>query len=288
MATRLFVHCCIVSILLAGVAVPAIAQGARDLSEASEVRVYKNTDEADLKAYIYNPDDLASGERRGAILFFHGGGWRSGNPDQFAPHCALLASKGMIAITAEYRLTKKHGTPAWRCVEDAKSAMRWVRAHAADLGIDPDRIAVGGGSAGGHLAACIGLGIDGFDTDGEDSSVRVSGDAMVLFNPAVDIAQIPERYGWDGRNADASPLQLVKPGAPPAIVFHGTADTTVPHDQAVAFTEAMTDAGNQCRLESTEDAGHGFFNFGRGDGSAYTDTTRSMVDFLEEHGFLDD
>lgn len=257
-----------------------------DLSDASDVRVYKETAETDLNLYIYNPADLHADDSRGAILFFHGGGWRSGSPDQFAPHCRLLASKGMVAITAEYRLTGKHKTPAWRCVEDAKSAMRWVRAHAEALGIDPDRIAVGGGSAGGHLAACIGLNVPGFVTEGEDTDVRASADAMVLFNPALNIAELRNNYRWEGRNTEASPLQLVGEGAPPAIIFHGKADKTVSYDQAEAFENAMKSAGNDCRLMGFEGAEHGFFNFGRGDGSAYTATTTAMVSFLSDVGFM--
>lgn len=263
-----------------------LAAEGRDLGDASEVRVYKSTDEAELKLYIYNPSDHRADDARGAMIFFHGGGWRSGSPDQFAPHCRLLASQGMVAITAEYRLIQKHKTPAWRCVEDAKSAMRWVRSHAVALGIDPERIAVGGGSAGGHLAACIGLDVPGFDSEGEDTSVRASADAMVLFNPALNIADIPKNYRWEGRNTDASPLQLVAKGAPPTIIFHGKADQTVNYDQAEAFEQAMKSADNDCRLMGFEGAEHGFFNFGRGDGSAYTATTTAMVSFLSDLGFI--
>ena len=264
----------------------AFAQDGRNIRDATDVRVYKSTDEGELNLYIYNPTDHQADDSRGAILFFHGGGWRSGSPSQFAPHCRLLASNGMVAITADYRLIGTHKTPAWRCVEDALSAMRWVRAHAGDLGIDPNRIAVGGGSAGGHLAACIGLNISGFNAEDDDLSVSPAANAMVLFNPAVNIKEIGPRYGWDGRQVDASPLQLVKNGAPPAIIFHGTADQTVPYEHAVAFDEGLRAAGNSCRLVGVEGAGHGFFNFGRGDGSDYTATTTEMVKFLSELGFI--
>ncbi len=275
---------CVVSL---DVAQLAVAQEDSNLSDASRVEVYKTTEETKLRVFIYNPEKLSAGDERGAIVFFHGGGWRSGIPDQFAPHCRLLASKGMVAITAEYRLTKKHGTPAWRCLEDAKSAMRYVRSNAADLGIGPDRIAVGGGSAGGHLAACIGLDVAGFDAEGEDTSVPAFADAMVLFNPALNIAKLPDTYRWQGRNTKASPLQLVKTDAPPTLIFHGTADKTVRHTQAVGFEKAMVEAGNDCRLVSFEGAGHGFFFFGRGDGSAYEETTSAMVAFLENSGFIE-
>lgn len=264
----------------------AAAQKGRDLGDASEVYVYKKTNEAELRAFVYTPDDHDANATRPAIVFFHGGGWRSGSPSQFAPHCRLLASKGMVAVAVEYRLTRKHGVPAWKCLVDAKSAMRWVRAHAAELGIDPERIAVGGGSAGGHLAACIGLGVEDFDDERDDLSVSPAASAMVLFNPVLNLAKIPDRYGWHGKNLKASPQDLVKPGAPPAIIFHGTADTTVPYTQAEQFEKTMNEAGNDCRLVGFEGAGHGFFNYGRGDGSDYVETTKMMVDFLDELGYI--
>lgn len=286
MTRRLVQFQAIATLAIFAAAYSATAAEGRDLSDASRVLVYKSTEEVELKAHIYTPEDHSEADHRAAIIFFHGGGWRSGNPDQFAPHCRLLGSKGMVAITVAYRLTGKHDVPAWRCLEDAKSAMRWVRANAETLGIDANRIAAGGGSAGGHLAACVGLNVPGFDAENDDTSVPASADAMVLFNPALNIANVPDTYRWDGRNVKASPQQLVRSGAPPCIMFHGTADTTVRHTQAVTFEDAMTGAGNDCRLVSFEEAGHGFFNHGRGDGSAYEETTRLMVEFLDKLGYF--
>ena len=100
----------------------------------------------------YFPDDHRPGDKRAAVVFFFGGGWRGGSPGQFQHHCEYLASRGMVAMTADYRVLSRHKTKADKCAADAKSAVRWIRANAERLGVDPNRIAAGGGSAGGHVA----------------------------------------------------------------------------------------------------------------------------------------
>lgn len=200
-------------------------------------------------------------------------------------------------MTADYRVSSRHGTPAKACVADAKSAVRWIRANAKRLGVDQDRIAAGGGSAGGHIAACTGV-VPAFDEPGEDTSVSSVPNAMVLFNPAAVLAPVEgetpfdekrmaglkERMGTDPANL--SPYHQVKSGAPPTIIFHGQADTTVPFRTAQLFSEAMTAAGNRCKLVGFEGQPHGFFNFGRSKNRHYIETVRAMDTFLAELGFL--
>ncbi len=264
----------------------------------AQVEVYKTVGDVKLNIYLYSPEGHKASDKRAAIVFFFGGGWRSGSPAQFRPHCQYLASRGMVAMAADYRVLSRHGTKAAQCVADAKSAVRWIRANAGRLGVDPDRIAAGGGSAGGHIAACTGT-IEGFDEPGEDASISSVPNALVLFNPAVMLAPVegvrPLNPGRVGNLADRmgaepvaiSPYHHVEKGAPPAIIFHGTGDTTVPFKTAEAFTEAMTKAGNRCKLVAFEGQPHGFFNFGRGDGTAYVETVRAMDEFLAGLGFLE-
>ncbi|NQT40701.1 MAG: alpha/beta hydrolase [Planctomycetes bacterium] len=284
-------------LMLALVATAVDAQVAPRL-EGARVEVYKTVGDVKLRMFIYTPEDHKPDDSRAAIVFFFGGGWRGGSPGQFQHQCQYLASRGMVAMTADYRVSSRHGTAADRCVADAKSAVRWIRVHADRLGIDPKRVAAGGGSAGGHLAASTGT-IGGFEEKGEDTSISSVPNAMVLFNPAcvlapVDgealldsarVASLRKRMGTDPINL--SPYHHVTKGAPPTILFHGTIDTTVPFSTARLFTEAMTKAGNRCKLVPFERQGHGFFNYGRGDGSAYTKTVRAMDEFLGELGFLE-
>ena len=91
----------------------------------------------------------------------------------------------MVAICAEYRIKSKHGTTPFECVDDGKSAVRWIREHADDLGIDPNKIVAAGGSAGGHVAACTAV-INGYETNSENMDISSKPNALVLFNPVID------------------------------------------------------------------------------------------------------
>ena len=244
--------------------------------------VFKEFDKDPLELNVFLPDGWSAGDKRAAIVFFFGGGWVGGNPSQFFPQSKYLASRGMVAISAQYRTRGSHGTAPVHCVHDGKSAVRWLRGHAAELGIDPERIAAGGGSAGGHVAATTGV-ISGLDDPGDDTSVSSRPNALVLFNPATDVSQI-QRWGEDRERG--SPLQNVDPGDPPTIVFHGQADTTVPYRTAEAFCAAMVEAGNRCELVGYAGRPHGFFNYTRSR-TMYASTVWHMDRFLASLGFLD-
>lgn len=244
--------------------------------------VYKSFDKDPLELNVFLPDGWKASDQRPAIVFFFGGGWVGGTPTQFYPHSRYLASRGMVAISAQYRTRNSHGTSPLECVADGKSAVRWMREHAAELGIDPERVAAGGGSAGGHVAATTGV-IDGLEEDGEDMSVSSKPNALVLYNPATDLSGV-QRLG--DRALEISPLQHVSKGDPPTIVFHSRDDQTVPYESAVAFCEAMNGAGNQCELVSFDGRPHGFFNYARSR-VAYKTTVWHMDRFLASLGYLD-
>jgi acetyl esterase len=277
-----------VTFTLAAVAYPPQFDGAR-------AEIYKTVGETKLSLYIFEP---SSGRKtnRPAIVFFFGGGWTNGSPVQFEQHCRYLASRGMVAITADYRVDSRNHVKPTACVSDAKSALRWIRTNAARLGIDPQRIAAGGGSAGGHLAAAIAT-VPGFDEAGEDTKISAVPNACVLFNPALVLAPLEgvdskrfdervgaERMGTDPKNI--SPAHHVTKGTPPTIIFHGRADTTVAFATAEAYAAAMKKAGNRCELVGYDDEKHGFFNYGRGDGSSYYATVIATDRFLASLGWL--
>ena len=145
---------------------------------------------------------------------------------QFVPQSEYFASRGLVAISADYRIESKHKTTPDKAVEDARSAVRFVRANAAKLGIDPDKLIAGGGSAGGHLAACTAL-LDGFDA-ADDPKVSCKPNALVLYNPALNLTLLKDRPipGADGQDvAQAiSPTLYLTKSAPPAVIFFGTGD----------------------------------------------------------------
>jgi acetyl esterase len=266
--------------------------------DADRVETYKTVGDVRLNLWIYTPEGHKATDRRPAIVFFFGGGWRSGTPRQFEPHCEYLASRGMVAMAADYRVANRHGVKAKECVADAKSAVRWIRAHAEELGVDPERIAAGGGSAGGHLAASTAL-VPGFEDSTEDANVSSVPNSLVLFNPAVALAPIDGRSPLNpDRVADLearmgvapeklSPYHHVKPDAPPTIIFHGRNDTTVTYRSVEQFTEKMKQADNRCTLVGYDGQGHGFFNFGRGDNEMHRRTVRAMDEFLAGLGYLE-
>ena len=267
------------TILFALFSRPAFAEKP-PVPQPTEQVVFKTIGEVELRLHVFKPADWKAEDRRPAIVFFFGGGWVGGSPGQFYPHCRHLADLGMVAAAAEYRVASRHRTSPFECVKDGKSAVRWMRTHAAELGINPDRIAAGGGSAGGHVAACTGT-IPGLDEPGEDSSVSSRPIAMVLFNPVIDTG--PEGFGHrklGDKYMEISPVDNVTEETPPTIIFHGEADTTVPAANVRNFDGKMEAAGNRCEMVMFPGAKHGFFNFGRGDGTAYRDTVKAMDNFL--------
>jgi acetyl esterase len=261
------------------------------------VETYKTIGDVKLNLYIFNPAGHKATDKRPAIVFFFGGGWTNGSPGQFEQHCRHLASRGLVAITADYRVASRHQVKAVSCVADAKSAIRFVRKEAARLGVDPQKIAGGGGSAGGHLAACTGV-IPGLDESTEDASISSVPNALALFNPAVVLAPVEglreinserieslaSRMGVEPQKL--SPYHHVRPGAPPTILFHGQADTTVPFATAELFATAMTAAGNRCELKGYAGQPHGFFNYGRGGNEYYQQTLTALETFLDSLGYL--
>ena len=282
--------------LAAGVVPAVAAQPYPPKFEDARTETYKATGDTRLSLHVFEP---ATGPKvdRPAVVFFFGGSWKHGSPAQFEQHCRHLASRGVVAIAADYRVAERHGVKPVSCVADAKSAIRFVRTHATRLGIAPQRIAAAGGSAGGHLAAAAAL-VPGFDDPGEDSGTSSVPDALVLFNPPLVLAPLAgmepadftsrvsaERMGTDPKNL--SPAHHVRTGAPPTIIFHGKADTTVPYATAEAFTRAMIAADNRCELVGYPRESHGFFNFGRGDGANFRDTLARTDAFLVSLGWID-
>ena len=201
--------------------------------EGAIVETYQKMGQTELKVWIFKPADHKASDKRPAVVFFFGGGWKNGTPKQFEQHCRHLVKRGVVAMTADYRVSSRNKTKVMACVEDGKSAVRWIRRNAARLGVDPNRIVAGGGSAGGHVAACTGV-INGFEVGETQISSRPN--ALALFNPALVLATTPEMQLDAERTSTLeermgvvpeklSPWHHVKQRQPPTIIFHGKADT---------------------------------------------------------------
>ena len=282
---------------------PPIINGAEEIT-------YKTVDGIKLSLWVFKPENHKSTDTAPAIVFFFGGGWNSGSPSQFVNHCEYLAARGMVAIVADYRVKSRHDVTAKFCVADAKSAIRWVRKNASTLGVDGNKIAAGGGSAGGHLAAACAT-VPKFDEKNEDKSIPSKPNALILFNPALlidpthkmkkeldekifndnakrklekNITRMEKRLGTKPENL--SPYNNMTEKLPPTIIFHGTNDKTVPFVTAEMFTKKMHELGNKCTLVAYPGEGHGFFNYGNKSNALFVDFVYKMDEFLVSLGYL--
>ncbi len=226
-----------------------------------ETVTYKRVGNRELQLHIEKPGDWKSTDKRPAIVFFFGGGWVGGSATQFEKQSAYLATRGMVGIRVQYRtIPKGDKGPPVICCADAKSAMRYVRRHAEELGIDPERIAAAGGSAGGHLAAFTGM-VPGLDDASDDLSVSCLPNALVLFNPVFNNG--PGEWGH-ARVADQykqfSPAHNISRQAPPTAVFLGDEDKLISVGVLEKFQSDMQAVGVRCDAHVYPGAVHGFFN----------------------------
>lgn len=247
-----------------------------------ETVVYKVVGDVELKMEIFKPSVEAGDDRRPALVLFFGGGWVGGSTQQFHKQARYFASRGMTVFVADYRVASRHGTTPKECVKDGKSAIRWVRSHAAKWQIDPAKIAAGGGSAGGHVASAAAM-VTSFDEPGENLSVSCRPDALVLFNPVFDNG--PEGYGYDRVQKywrEISPLHQLSETSPPTIVFLGTEDKLIPVKTAETYRDKMRELGRTCELHLYPGGTHGFFN----SGEFFEDTVKKADRFLTKLGYL--
>ncbi|MHB8864193.1 MAG: alpha/beta hydrolase [Pirellulaceae bacterium] len=250
---------------------------------ATQSFIYKQTRQTELELIVHNPPDWKETDKRPAIVFFFGGGWTGGKIEQFEPQASHLARRGMVAVRADYRVKSRHRVTPKECVEDAKSAVRWIRQNAAKLGVDPERIVAAGGSAGGHIAACTAF-TPGLDAEGEDVKISSKPNALVLFNPVLRFERIPElmeRIGNDEVVGKAiSPTLHLAKDSPPALIFFGTADRlAIMGDE---FMKKSKELGHRAELFTAEGQPHGFFNR-----SPWLEkTTQRMDEFLASLSYL--
>jgi acetyl esterase/lipase len=254
-----------------------------EVRNSCTIQAYKTIGDVDLDVYIYKPSDLKKGDERPAVAFFHGGGWECGKPEWGHMQCDHFASLGLVGFSFEYRLSTQHDTTPIECLKDTKSAIRWVREHAEEFGVDPNKIVGSGYSAGGHLVMCTAM-VDGYDEPSDDLSVNPTVNAMMLWvTPAIVYP------GWftdllkgKAELSQFNPIELIKPGLPPSIFFQGTADDTVPYNSVVEYVSKSRAVGNRCDLEVYEGQTH--LNWGEN----AKDVLKKMDAFLVSIGYLQD
>lgn len=243
---------------------------------------YKTVGERELKIHINYPPEWKPSDTRPAIVFFFGGAWTDGTVEQFAPQAEYFASRGLVAARADYRIKSKDSVTPDKCVEDARSAVRWMRKNAKLLGIDPKKLIVSGGSAGGHLAACMMI-EKSVEAAGDDLSISTIPQAMVLFNPVLNFEneEMMKRFGVDKEVAGKiSPTLHLTKKSPPALILFGTEDRLKAHGEE--YWKKAEALGVRAEKFLAEGQGHGFFNR-----SPWLERTMIAADkFLASLGYL--
>ncbi len=221
-----------------------------------------------------------------AVLILHGGGWREGDKSDMNFLAKLVASRGYITMTVQYRLSPTHTFPA--ALHDVKCAIRWLRANAAELQVDPQRIAIMGGSAGAHLAMMAGVTQPSDGLEGQDCHDGYSSEVVAVVNmvgPADLTKQSIDSFVYDFVGGDsrelmerASPITYIDSDDPPMLTIHGDSDTVVDYEHALILQHALEKAGVEHILFTAEGAGHGWMGLRNGIGAQL-----AMNSFLDRH-----
>jgi len=254
------------------------------LSQSSDSILYKQLDSTSLYMHVTYPPGMNHENPLPAMVFFFGGGWNGGDPGHFEPHADYFSKRGLICFRVDYRVKSRQGASPFESLKDAKSAIRFIREHAVELGVDPTKIIASGGSAGGHLAAATAL-VTSFNEGSDNLSYSCVPNALVLFNPVIDNG--PGGYGYERVGEaykDFSPLHNIREGAPPTILFLGTKDRLIPVETVQYYKTVMEKVGSRCDLALYEGEGHGFFNYRNIEN--YRQTVSEANEFLISLGIL--
>ncbi len=241
---------------------------------------YKTVGERELSLYVVEP--LRKGTNRPAILFLNGGSF-SPQPfftaAQFQHQANFFSTLGMVGICVDYRNGADAGFTPDQAIKDAKSAVRWVRDHRDKLGIDPDRIAMCGASAGGYVAVSS-IMFDHLDDDARDNRTNAVPNSLIIFAAGMDGVDIMDRLYPDLRDVarEMSPLHHIRQCLPPTLWMCGTSDAI--YEQNRTFVERMIEAGNRIDFIAYEGMEHGFFNYGRHENKYYDETRTEIEQFL--------
>lgn len=250
----------------------------------AETFVYRDDQAGPQRLFVVKPAGWKAGDRRPGLMFFFGGGWTTGTPASSIFWARFAAKLGLVGLAPDYRTKGRHDVSPLGSVADSRAALHWVQAHAAELGLDPARIAVGGNSAGGHVALWTAITAAPPGSDGHESP-RLKPAALILFSTVSDTSAetgyTPQRFG---EHATAlSPVHQLDAKMPPVLAFHGDADKTVPLRQALALRDRLLASGNVCELHIVPGGGHNFGN----DVPEWREKSRElMIGFLTQQGLM--
>ncbi len=261
----------------------------RLILEQAEDLVYKKVESGpDLNIYFYMPDSFTEGPPRPVILFFFSSGWDRGHITQFAPQALHFADRGVVTGLVEYRTAASHEATPVQAMQDGRSAVRWVREHASKLNVDPEKVIVAGGRAGGHIAGTLLLNPKLKDDETDNVETDGAPDCAMLFSALVDFDK--DSYGVDrfasvGEAKDYSLSRFIGFDRRPMLIFHGTADRFVDYTDVEYFAKKMKRKRNVCDFYAYDGRDENFYNLNV-DPFSYEAVLGQCDDFLVEHGFL--
>lgn len=239
--------------------------------------VYKTTPDTTLKLYYLKPANTTFNNKLPAVIWIHGGAWVGGKANTFFANAAYCSLKNTIGFSIDYRLISNNQSSIYNCIADCKSAIRYIKTHAAALNVDTNKIVLVGESAGGHLAACMAL-LDGHNGE-SNKSISTIPYALVLYNPVVnvatggfikfmDAAATLQKAGMIDTTAllqqyqtaakAISPLYLIKKALPATLVINGIVDKVTPYEYAVSFSDSLKKYYTKCQLVLLPNMGHAF------------------------------
>ena len=249
--------------------------------EPDTILMYKTVDNIPLEAHVFKPRGHKKTDKTPVYAFFHGGGWAVGIPEWGYKNCKKYQEKGMVSVSFEYRLIDIHGSNIINCIEDAKSAMLWLRKEASSLGIDPNKIVAAGFSAGGHLAASTAI-LDEFEIS-DPSGFNAIPNAFIAHSATYNTTKSNFFSRQSNGNAESiSTFHHVKVGLPPSISFHGTRDHLAPISEFTEYRDKMEKLENNFEYKIFEGVGH-FFN----DAKASNEVGELTDAFLKKLGYIE-
>ncbi len=249
------------------------------------ILTYKTVDGFHLDIHLFLPDSTKfPSNDKAAIVYFHGGSWTEGKPDWFFWPCRYDAQHGKVAAAVEYRIGDRYGTLPFESVKDAKSAIRWMRANAAQYHFDPNKIIASGNSSGGHIVLCAAL-LNGYNESTDDLSVSAKPDILMVNSGVYDLTLGNEWLeALLPNNPDSvktiSPAYNLKKIPQPILLIHGTEDNNVPYFTAAKFAKSMKELGNNIEFKTLDGSGHFFWY----DPKYSDDMNKTRGAFLEANG----
>ena len=212
-----------------------------------------------MNLFVFKPEGWQAGDKRSALIYFFGGGWTKGTPLKSAAMARWAAENGMVGIAPDYRTMNRFQTGPQASVDDGRAAFNWVVEHASELGIDSNRIAVGGSSAGGHVALWTAI-KKAPPGSNPETLPKIKPAALFLKSAVTDTSPetgyAPSRFGDDA--TAMSPVHQLDDQMPPTIIFHAAFDELVHYNTAVALHKQLESTGNTVELVTVPVGGHSF------------------------------